>query len=69
MTRDEAQALLIEYGAVAASRDDRVRAAVAAGVSKRQVHLLTGIGRMTVDRILGPSDDGPETAQADGDQR
>jgi hypothetical protein len=29
-----------------------VRAAVAAGLSKHRVHLLTGIGRSTIDRIL-----------------
>jgi hypothetical protein len=66
MTRDEAEQMLIEYGAVAASRDDRVRAAVAAGVSKNRVHQLTGIGRMTVDRILAQPD-GPQTAQGAGE--
>ena len=52
MTRDEAVAMLEEYAAVAAGRDARVRAAVAAGLSKLQVHQITGIGRMTIDRIL-----------------
>jgi hypothetical protein len=33
-------------------RDTRVRAAVAAGLSKHRVHRLTGIGRSTIDRIL-----------------
>lgn len=61
MTRDEAEAMLREYAAVAGDRDARVRAAVAAGVPKRRVHELTGLGRMTIDRIL--TADGPETGQ------
>ena len=61
MTTDEAEAMLREYAAVAADRDARVRAAVAAGVPKLRVHELTGIGRMTIDRIL--ASDGPSTAQ------
>jgi hypothetical protein len=67
MTRDEAELMLIEYAGVASSRDDRVRQAVAAGVSKNRVHQLTGIGRMTIDRILG-TPDGPLTAQDAGGQ-
>ena len=60
MTRDEAEAMLREYAAVVGDRDARVRVAVAAGVPKRRVHELTGIGRMTIDRIL--TTDGPSTA-------
>jgi hypothetical protein len=56
--------MLIEYGAVAASRDERIRAAVAAGVSKHRAHQLTGVGRMTIDRIMAGKADGPATAQA-----
>jgi hypothetical protein len=61
----QAEARLREYAAVTADRDARVRAAVAAGVSKRRVHELTGIGRMTIDRILasGGEDHGPSTAR------
>ena len=33
-------------------RDQVVRAAVEAGVSKSEVHRLTGIARTTVDRII-----------------
>ena len=42
-----------EQGAVAARRDEVVRAAVDAGVSKSEVHRLTGIARTTIDRIVG----------------
>jgi hypothetical protein len=36
-----------------ASRDEIVRGAVAAGISKHRVHVLTGIARTTIDRIVG----------------
>jgi hypothetical protein len=55
--RQEAEMLLTEWAAVTRSRDDRVRLAVGAGVSKNRVHALTGLGRMTIDRILAA--DGP----------
>jgi hypothetical protein len=42
-----------EKDAVASRRDQVVRAAVDAGVSKSEVHRLTGIARTTVDRIVG----------------
>ena len=44
--------MLSEWASVTRDRDNRVRAAVAAGVSKHHVHLLTGISRTTIDRIL-----------------
>ncbi|HEY1320711.1 MAG TPA: hypothetical protein VGF32_10715 [Streptosporangiaceae bacterium] len=67
LTLGEAEELLTEWAAVMRSRDDRVRAAVAAGMSKNRVHVLTGIGRMTIDRILASGQDhGPSTAQAEG---
>jgi DNA invertase Pin-like site-specific DNA recombinase len=34
-------------------RDKAVRAAVDAGVSKSEIHRLTGIARTTIDRITG----------------
>lgn len=34
------------------SRDDLVRGAVAAGISKHRVYVLTGIARTTIDGIL-----------------
>lgn len=44
--------MLAEWVEVTSSRDDRVREAVAAGLSKHRVHVLTRIARTTVDRIL-----------------
>jgi hypothetical protein len=52
VTTEEAEELLIEWAQVARDRDNRVRAAVGAGVSKYRVHALTGLGRATIDRIL-----------------
>lgn len=45
---------------VTARRDQVVRDAVAAGVSKSEVHRLTGIARTTIDRIV-------DAAPADGE--
>jgi hypothetical protein len=68
MSPEEAEQILSEWVIVTRDRDTRVRAAVAAGLSKHRVHRLTGIGRSTIDRILaatapggainGPSGDG-----------
>jgi hypothetical protein len=44
-----------ERRAVAGRRDEVVRAAVDAGLSKAEVHRLTGIARTTIDRIVGPA--------------
>ena len=67
-SREEAELMLTEYAAVVRSRDERVRAAVAAGISKHRVHVLGGLGRMTIERILGNPADGPQTAQREGDR-
>jgi hypothetical protein len=42
-----------EHGAVGSQRDEVVQAAVDAGLSKSEVHRLTGMARTTIDRILG----------------
>ncbi len=42
-----------ERRAVAGRRDGVIRAAVEAGLSKAEVHRLTGIARTTIDRIVG----------------
>ena len=52
MTPEEAEQLLTDWVTVTRDRDNRVRAAVDAGVSKYRVNQLTGIGRSTIDRIL-----------------
>jgi hypothetical protein len=50
--REMLAAWAAEQDAVAARRDEVVRAAVDAGVSKIEVHRLTGIARTTIDRIV-----------------
>lgn len=50
--------MLAEWVTVTQDRDNRVRAAVRAGVSKHRVHVLTGISRTTIDRILAASGTG-----------
>jgi hypothetical protein len=59
LTVRQARELLIAWAAdrdaVASRRDDVVRAVVAAGLSKSEVHRLTGIARSTLDRIVGPA--------------
>jgi hypothetical protein len=44
--------MLSERVIVTRGRDKGVRAAVAAGLAKHRIHLLAGIGRSTIDRIL-----------------
>jgi hypothetical protein len=50
MTVDEAEAALQAWATV--QRAELVQAAYQAGVSKNRIHVLTGIARTTVDRIL-----------------
>ena len=66
LTKRQAEELLIEYAAVMRSRDDRVRAAVAAGVSKSDVSRLAGIARTTIDRIVASDGDGPDADLGEG---
>lgn len=59
MSDDEAAVAereLAEYRRWADGRDDMVRRANAAGVSKNRIHVLTGIARTTIDRILKEED-------------
>jgi hypothetical protein len=60
--REMLAAWAAEHDAVDSRRDEAVRAAVDAGLSKSEVHRLTGIARTTIDRILDtPSVGGEET--------
>ena len=55
MSDDEAEVAereLTQYRRTVEGRDDMVRRARAAGVSKNRIHVLTGIARTTIDRIL-----------------
>jgi hypothetical protein len=53
--REMLTAWAAERRSVAGRRDEVVRAAVEAGLSKAEVHRLTGIARTTIDRIVGPA--------------
>jgi hypothetical protein len=44
-----------ERRSVAGRRDEVVSVAVEAGLSKAEVHRLTGIARTTIDRIVSPA--------------
>ena len=35
-----------------AARDSLIRAALAAGITKHRIHVITGIARTTIDRII-----------------
>jgi hypothetical protein len=50
VNRQEAEDALIVWASI--ERDELVRAAHAAGVSKNRIHTITGIARTTIDRIL-----------------
>jgi hypothetical protein len=67
VTVSEARAMLSKWAkdqaAVLRRRDEVVRTAVASGLTKAEVSRLAAIARTTVDRILAPACDGPETAQ------
>lgn len=47
----DAERELAAWGAMRASRDEIVRRALAAGVTKTRIHEITGISRATIDRI------------------
>lgn len=63
---EEAEQMLAEWVTVTRDRDNRVRAAVAAGISKHRVHQITGIGRSTIDRILASAPAAPPAAESGG---
>jgi hypothetical protein len=52
MPGHEAERLLRDWSASSGGRDGIVLAAHRAGVTKHRIHLLTGIARTTLDRIL-----------------
>ena len=51
--REMLTAWAAEQDAVGSRRDEVVRAALDAGLSKSEVHRLTGMARTTIDRIAG----------------
>lgn len=52
MTPEDAERSLTEWAAVAGDRDNRIHAAITAGLSKYRIQQLTGLARSTIDRIL-----------------
>jgi DNA invertase Pin-like site-specific DNA recombinase len=62
LTHAEAEALLTDWAGVVRSRDERVRLAYQAHMSKSEIARLTGIARTTIDRIVSEAD-GSVTAQ------
>jgi len=50
--RVELEAALVRWAENNSGRDELVRSAVAAGISKHRVHILTGLARTTVDTIV-----------------
>jgi predicted transcriptional regulator len=52
MTEAEALEALGRWHENDSQRDDVVRSAREAGVSKYQIHQITGLARTTIDRIL-----------------
>jgi len=54
--RQQAEAELQQYAQLVKGRDDMIRRARNAGISKNRIHVLTGIARTTIDRILEPKE-------------
>lgn len=52
LRQNEEERALIMWAIAQRQRDEIVRRAHFFGVSKRRIHLLTGIARTTIDRIL-----------------
>jgi hypothetical protein len=67
LTVRQAKEVLVEWAAVVASRDDRVRTAFVSGVSKSEISRLTGIARTTIDRSIDSAADGTLSAHGRGE--
>lgn len=52
MNKESAEAALREYAEVTADRDNRIRQAHTAGITKNRIHTISGIARTTIDRVL-----------------
>ena len=63
--REMLTAWAAEQNAVAGRRDEVVRSAVDAGLSKSEVHRLTGIARTTIDRVLGQASEAGKVMRSD----
>jgi DNA invertase Pin-like site-specific DNA recombinase len=69
LTLREARQLLVTWGAdrdaVDQRRDEVIRIAVDAGISKSEAHRITGISRSTIDRIVASAPGDPQTAHSE----
>ncbi len=52
MNKESAEAALREYAEITADRDNRIRRAHTAGITKHRIHTISGIARTTIDRVL-----------------
>jgi hypothetical protein len=52
MTPGQIEDALADYAAIVAGRDELILAALAAGLTKHRIHLLSGIARTTIDKII-----------------
>jgi hypothetical protein len=64
--RQEVERDLAKYRDLMSYRDERVRAALAAGLTKMEIHQMSGLSRATIDRILDkePDASGSQAAEA-----
>jgi hypothetical protein len=56
MTDEEIRAALQRYAETTRGRDELVRRALAADLTKMEIHELSGIARTTIDRITSERD-------------
>jgi predicted transcriptional regulator len=56
MTEQEVRAELQRYADMRRGRDELVRRALAAGITKKEIHELSGMSRSTIDRITNEED-------------
>jgi hypothetical protein len=66
-SRDHAEQELAAWAAANEYRDDVIRSAYQAGVTKSRIHAMTGVARTTIDRIL--QDPAPRTGPTDSAAR
>jgi hypothetical protein len=56
-TADESRRKLTAWGkrrkADNATRDTMITEAIGNGISREEIHILTGLGRTTIDRVVG----------------
>jgi hypothetical protein len=68
----EARQMLTQWAAkqaaVSRERDIVIPIAVRSGLSKMEVHRLTGLSRPTIDRIIESAADGPASAHDRGER-